>query len=670
MAQIEDYCNGATDIFLDLSLKKANELDDEDKKIILYNFFMANWDNMIFKYPRYKELLEKRGYYISNSELDKLIGRFNTQDFLDLQALFNLVWFDPMFLEQEPLAALCRKGRDFTEEDKKLIIEKQLAILTKIIPYYKQKQDEGVIEVATSPFYHPILPLVYNTDIAKISSPDIKLPRSRFSAPADAKKQIESAMKYYEEHFGRAVSGMWPSEGSVSDEVSTLFEGAGIKWIATDENILSRSLQKSIARDIAGNIINPAILYKPYMMQWSSHKLNIVFRDHKLSDLIGFTYSKWQTYDAVHDFIKKLETIRENTTKIPGDYLVTIILDGENAWEYYSNDGRDFLKGIYEYLNNNPNFKCVTVSEYIKEKPVMDVLPDLFPGSWINGNFDIWIGDDEENTAWDYLLRARETLSNYEAGLEDHEKEEKKETLEKAWQEIYAAEGSDWNWWYGDQHSSGYDEIFDFLFRQHITNVYRIIEKQYPKYLEMPIIVPFKSNPPMSMPVDLITPILDGNVTNYYEWLGSGFYDISKIGGTMHQAQSIIRRIYYGFDMNNLYFRFDFDKEIQSPEQIECFTINIDVVFPYEARIKIIPGNDFLVLSGSDYKDKKIGKLAAKKIMELSIPVENLELKPNEELKFIVTVLKGGAEMEHWPIRSPFTLKIPSTDYKLENWYV
>lgn len=669
ITQIEDYINNkATDTFLDLTMKKANDLTEEDKSFLLYNFFMANWDNMVNKYPRYKELLVKRGLHITQAEIENVKSRFSKQDYLDLQVLFNLAWFDPMFLQDEPLSSLVKKGC-FTEEDKKMIIDKQLEVLSMIIPEYKKLQDTGQIEVITSPFYHPILPLIYNTDIARISSPHIPLPKKRFYAPIDAQRQIEEAIKFYKERFNRLPDGMWPPEGSVCEEIIPMIEESGIKWIVTDEDILASSIGKPILKDTRGNVLNPGILYKPYRFQWSRHYIDFLFRDHTISDLIGFSYAKWRTEDAIQDFIKRLEVIWEKIKNIPGDYIVSIILDGENAWEYYPNDGRDFLCGIYERLNSHPFLKCVTISEFLRGRMVMDILPGLFPGSWINRNFDIWIGDEEENTAWDYLMQAREALSKYEGGLDHPLLPEQAQAISKAWQEIYAAEGSDWNWWYGDQHTSGYDEAFDYLYRGHLSNVYSLIGKEPPTYLKVPITLPVKARPPVTMPVDFIRPVLDGIVTNYYEWLASGFYDIRKTGGTMHQAQSIVKAIYYGFDMKNLYFRVDFNIDLSDPVEAEEISLNIDIISPFSGRIKVLPGDKQLIFS-YEGEEKKIGALAVKKIMEMSVPITELNLKPKDELKFIFIVLRYDREMERWPTRAPITLTIPSPDYHLENWYV
>jgi len=673
MMQIEDYVkNKATDAFLDITMKKAEGLAKEDKEFILYNFFMANWDNMLGKCPRYLELLDKRGRQTTREQVAKITGNFSTRDYLDLQVLFNLVWFDPMFLEKEPLQQLIQKGRDFTEEDKAAVIKRQVEVLAMIMPEYRKLQDAGQIEVTTSPFYHPILPLVYNTDIARIPSSNILLPRKRYSAPADAQKQIEKAVEFYKERFGRQPQGMWPSEGSVSGDVLPLMEGAGIKWTATDEGILENSLKKTISKDTRGNVLNPDLLYKPYRFQWNGRHIDMIFRDHTLSDLIGFSYSKWKTEEAVSDFIRRLETINEKTLKIPGDFLVPIILDGENAWEHYPNDGRDFLKGIYAKLNSHPSIKCVTVSEFLGARKFVDTLPALSPGSWINRNFDIWIGDEEENTAWDLLGSAREFLVSYEAEVDGGSSgQEKTAQLAGAWEEIYAAEGSDWNWWYGDQHTSGFDEAFDFLYRQHLSNVYKAAGAEPPAYLNESIILPAKESMPETEPVDLLRPTLDGVVTDYYEWIPSGCYEIRKTGGTMHQAESIVRAIYYGFDMENIYLRLDMhlrDADAGKREDVPALSFILNFISPKMVQLKFSTEDKDLLIA--DQGERRLGAIAAKKIIEIKMPFADLGFKMKDEVKFSVSVMRNGAEMEHWPSRAPITFTLPSPDYKLEHWSV
>ena len=340
-----------------------------------------------------------------------------------------------------------------------------LKIINLVLPKHKELQDKGQIEVTTSPFYHPILPLLIDTNIAKIGMPQVTLPRTRFHAPEDAEIQIKNGIELYEKIFNRKPKGMWPSEGSVSSEIVPMFAKNNINWIATDEEILFRTIV-----DLKEPI--EEILYKPYRINVNNSKVNVIFRDHKLSDLIGFVYHKMDPEAAADDFIERLCSIKRSLRKDDEEHLVSIILDGENCWEYYPNDGIDFLNALYTKLSHaeKNGYITTTVSDYLEKFPPKDELKGIFPGSWINGNFGIWIGHSEDNTAWDYLNQAR-------IFLESRSKSAPPEKIQKAWKELYIAEGSDWNWWYGGDHSSMNDAEFDMLFRAHLINIYKLLKR-------------------------------------------------------------------------------------------------------------------------------------------------------------------------------------------------
>ncbi|HEX9135743.1 MAG TPA: glycoside hydrolase family 57 protein, partial [Nitrospirota bacterium] len=422
LKQIQDYVeNNATDKFLDLTLKLAADLTYDDKIFLLRNSFLANWDTMIKPYPGYWRLLERRGTSISPSDLQNATRYFSSQDYLDLQVWFNLTWFDPLFKQTDPfLKGLIQKGSGFTENEKVVLVQKQRDVMALIIPEYRQLSEMGRIELTTTPFYHPILPLLYDTDLAKEASPDIHLPESRFAHPEDARAQIDRALMYHEKLFGSRPAGMWPAEGSVAEDILPLLIDAGIKWIGTDEGVLARSLGIHIERDFAGVMKKPEVLYMPYLAGKGDKSVSVVFRDHTLSDLVGFVYSKWDYKNAVHDLIDRLHRVRKSVAN--GPHLVSIILDGENAWEYYQNDGRDFFLYLYERLSGEPGLRCVTVGEYLKEHPARARIERLHAGSWINANFRIWIGHEEDDRAWDLLSQTRDALTDYASRDGDQEK--------------------------------------------------------------------------------------------------------------------------------------------------------------------------------------------------------------------------------------------------------
>jgi len=457
--QIEDYTNHRVkDKFLELSFKPAKELTGQEKEFIREHFFSINLEKVISILPRYYELyLKKEG------ELG-----FSIQEYLDLQVWFNLSWIDPIFRQDIPeLRNLVSKARLFTEEEKRTVLEAQEKILKQIIPAYKKFAASSQIELTCSPYYHPILPLLYNTNTAKEANPKAILPKLKFAYPQDCQAQIQEAVNFHKSRFGLKACGMWPSEEAVSEHILPFIIGAGLNWIVTDEAILFKSL-KTKKRDTK-------LLYQPHLLKRKEGSLNIIFRDRNLSDLIGFVYQAYKAENAVDDFIKHLENISLTLNK-EEDILVTVAMDGENAWEYFPNDGGDFLNLLYKRLSDSKNIKAVTISEYLKLHPATLQIKRLAAGSWISAEFSKWINNPYKNKAWEYLAEAREELERW---IKNDRLGDK---LDLALKQIYICEGSDWFWWYGEGHDD-----FDRLFRMHLTNFYAIIGKPVPDYLKKPL---------------------------------------------------------------------------------------------------------------------------------------------------------------------------------------
>ena len=460
LEQVEDYIQrGARDNFLELSYKPAADLTGKEKEFILQNFFSINKERVISLHPRYYHLYLKKQ---ANRE-------FDTQDYLDLQVWFNLAWTDPVFRESSPrLSAVVKKGRFFSEQDKRVVLDEQLEIMKDIIPAYKRFILSGQIEVTISPFYHPILPLLFNTRIAREADTRAALPKINFSYPQDAQAQIDLAVKFYQERFEAVPFGMWPSEESVCEHILPFFIRSGIKWIVADEAILFKSLKKK-KRDTA-------ILYQPHLLSRKDGDLSIVFRDRNLSDLLGFVYYNYKTEDAVNDLMRHLENI--NKAFKDKDTLVVIAMDGENAWEYYPNDGHDFLNLLYQKLSDSEFITTTTVNDYLKMHPPKSELKRLAAGSWIYANFGKWIGNPYKIKAWEWLTQARQELDKFlQSPVPDLE------SRELATKQMYICEGSDWFWWYGEDP----DGNFDRLFRIHLSNFYNIIGKEAPGYLKEPL---------------------------------------------------------------------------------------------------------------------------------------------------------------------------------------
>jgi alpha-amylase/alpha-mannosidase (GH57 family) len=668
--QLEDYTRDSlpNEKFLNLSIKPSKGLTPEDKKFILLNFFMANWDNMIAPFKRFNDLLEKRGRFISPAYADRAADNFKAQDYLDLQVLFNLCWFDPVYRNTDSaLKELAKKGSRFSEEDKAVLMQKQIELIKKIIPLYKQMQERSQIEIAVSPYYHPILPLLCDTDNAKVAMPGAPMPRKRFSQPQDAKQQIEDAVKRYEGLFGKKPKGMWSSEGSVAEGILPLLTDCGIKWIATDEGILLRSINRPRTAES---------LYRPYLLKRQKGSLNIIFRDHNLSDLVGFTYQNVPAARAVADFISHLHEIRRVLKSSEGNFLVSVILDGENAWEYYPNNGRDFLSLLYLRLSEESALlRTTTVSDFLDQNPPRQEITALYPGSWINSDFSTWIGCEEKNASWDYLSIARSDLEGFQKRHADAAASEK---IEKAWRQIYIAEGSDWNWWYGPQNSSSCDEEFDRLYRKHLLNVYELMGQPAPDILKVPIST--KTARPLRYGTGFIRPTIDGLESTYYEWLESACFDVAASGGTMHRTQSLMQSICCGFDQTHVYIKIvsNFpDAAFRSKADVKLV---ISKLPPKEIRIEIPlfanneNGLKAYVYARPDSGEWKLMKEAAevayKKVLELGLTFEDLRIHEGEEFRMAFFIEEKDITIERQPESGPIRLICPTSDYEAYNWTV
>lgn len=667
--QIEDYAeNQVYDEHLFLTERSATSLTDAEKGKMLASFFSCNPSTMINPYPRFHQLWEKRGNYLS--DIESKIRDFKTQDYLDLQVWSNLVWIDPLFRKDALISRLLKQGENFTEEDKGNLILKQREIMGKILPKYKQLQDRGQIEISLSPYFHPILPLLYDTDQARSALPGIPLPLRRFSHPEDVEAQIVMGVSLYERAFGKKPRGMWPSEGSVSESILPLVVKAGINWIATDEDILYLSLLMKKEGEARKTTRGSSILYKPYQIAAGDKNLSILFRDHTLSDLIGFVYSNWDADKAAEDFLQRLHQIRNSIPeKELSTSVVAIILDGENCWEYYKNDGHDFLSALYTKLSNDRLLRTTTISEFLESPVKPQKLSALFAGSWINHNFRIWIGHPEDNLAWDLLSKTREALVDFNRRKGKNEKNE--EILQAAWKEIYIAEGSDWNWWYGDEHQADGIEEFDRMFRSHLLYVYELIGSDPPEELYQPIKSMFV-NTYFLPPTGYVKPVIDGEKTHYYEWQQAGFFAPLKVGGAMHQAFSLVVGIYFGTDDNQLYFRIDLSISKEEFDEAK-YRLILEFVEPSRYKIILGEGRAYLLKRVGENKWKEVSsglEFAFKKIMELAVPVNLLEFGQKRMVQFLLIGEKEGKEMERWPKVDTIQFDLPSQKKDLIFWEV
>ena len=622
MAQVEEYASGAArDPFLALALKPAEALTDEDRRFLLQHSFYSDPGHMIYRYPRYGELFDARNAQIAAGARPN----FSAQEWRDIQMWSQLAWFDEEFqAHDEEVREWIQRGRNFTLDDQRRMGKKQQEIVGKVLPEYARLAKSGQIEISTTPYYHPILPLLCDSNIAGVAHPNVPLP-PRFRYPDDARKQLQLARDYVQQHFGVAPVGLWPSEGSVSDEVFQLASELGFEWAATDSGVLDRTLQRSVP--VEG-------LYKPYEWRQGGRNLRLMFRDHFMSDLIGFVYSKMEPSHGAADFLHR---IRQNCAGILAsgrDALVPIILDGENAWEYYLQNGRPFLRELYRRISEDPGMRAVTASEAFKLM-APEPVDHIFPGSWINANFDVWIGAEEDNHAWTQLLRAR-TAYDASTGVAE-------ERRQLAFEELMIAEGSDWCWWYGPEHHSDNRVEFDQLYRSHLANVYRFLDQAPPEELSRPILL--VTTPEIRVdPSGPIRPTIDGEVTSYFEWLGAGQYRVDERSGSMHGKKFLVKEVFFGSDSDNLFVRLDFrpgtEAELAGLEARITMQA-ADGAAPRHASVKLA--------SAREHTNGEVVKSAFGRILEAGFPLTGIGVPQGGGVKFQLSLWQSGLPVDAVP---------------------
>ncbi len=532
LQQLEALENGTRDVYWVLTETPANRLRETDKQFVVERFFDTN-RKVISRFPRYQELLSLQA---------QGVGVFSTQDVLDLQVLFNLAWTDPGFLEEPPLEELVAKGRDFTEDDKAILLAEHERIIGLVRPIHTQLWESGQIEVTTTPLAHPILPLIADSSVATVGDSTGLQPENRFFEIPDATEQVRRGLDEAERLLGRRPVGMWPGEGAVAQLVMSLFSREGVRWVATGEDVLNNTLNAGFERNEADVVIPAHTMYRPWNATLNRNPdIAMFFRDVRLSDQLGFEYSGMSGEAAADDFMARLEAIKEELSTTEGPHVVSVILDGENAWENYDNDGKDFLNALYQRLSESEVVTTITPTEYLDlHGESIDGLPEVWPGAWFSPNYATWIGEAEEATAWDYLYMARQDLHRAETIVDS-------ETYERAFEKMLFAEGSDWFWWYGNDQNSGNDDYFDVAFRELLGQMYDELGDERPAYLSVPII-PSQTVEVTTGQSDLITPDIDGQLDDA-EWEDAGRYEFDT---------GAIEMIHFGYDRSNLYVRVDF----------------------------------------------------------------------------------------------------------------
>lgn len=665
--QLLDYAAGtAVDRFLVKGQQDPATMSDDDKVFLLENFFSANRQRMIEPHRRYLELLYMAGEGKPGSARDR-IRHFSDQDLRDLQVCFFLAWTGEAARRRFPeFRRLLDKGEGYTAEDQALLFATQRRLLNEILPLYQRLHEQGRIELALSPYFHPILPLLCDTQLAREAMPRVTLPQERFRHPEDATAQIRRGLAYFHEVLGITPHGMWPSEGSVSDEALSIIAECGLSWVASDEEVLARSLDGGLGH-------HNERLYRPWRYTTGHGDLGIFFRDHRLSDLIGFSYSQWDPGRAVQDFCGRLRQIHQQIGS--EGRVIPVILDGENAWEFYSDNAYDFLSGLYTALDEAPDLRLTTCSEVLQRSDFEGRLHRIHPGSWINANYGIWIGHPEENLAWDLLHQARQAVSQHHpaaAHILQACGSNGDATARMLCTSLYAAEGSDWFWWFGDDHFSPHSDRFDHLFRQHLANVYRLLGLDPPSKLLEPI----KKKSPAGLvrePAGFITPAINGRVGDYFEWLAAGLFDLTRQGSAMHSADRMLQGFYWGYNRDTLFFRIDGMQDLSRLLK-EADLLALHLIADREYRLPMQRSANqgmLLIKEGGGWVPTNVCcRWAIDRTCELAIPLEVLALQPKAKLFASLTLTRDTEQIGRWPSDAPLMLNYEGPDLEMNDWLI
>lgn len=658
---IIDYAeNDAHDIHSRMTITPAEDFSDKDKIFILNNFFDANYQTMILPSPEYHRL-----YKIAQTDETNDISIFTNQEYADLTALFNLAWIEPAYKTSNPeLKKLVKKGKNYTLEDRERIIDIQRGIIKKIIPTLKKLVEKNKIEITTSPYYHPILPILLDYKTIK-KNIVIESEISNLKTELDAKMQTKMALDRIEELFGKRPQGIWPSEQCVSGKTLDMLSSLGVKWSISDEGILANSINFEFEHDFKAYIQEPYHLLKTYQYKTKNSDIKMIFRESTIPNLISFEYQNHNPIATANDLYDRIKIMQSKILSSPDkEHLLTIALDGENCWENYMEDGASFLKTLYTLIEEDDSLETVLISDYLENTKEDKLLTKISSGSWINRNFKLWIDEPVKDLAWTYLRRVRHDFSEFVKREPTHP------NIELARRELFICEGSDWFWWYGEPNDSGRDNIFDFLFRTHLKNIYRYLGLDSPSYLNEPL-SNISASKPSKYPKTNITPEINGkNVINEDdEWNNAGYIDIPD--GPVLRESKLFDKIRFGNDNDYFYLKFHLNRYIKenpdltkrayqmyiytrkanhkhdlAPVRLINKTHNIPPIsmekFHNEIQIairnnkvqllrliKAIPG-DMWVLEHS-----KSIEIAYDEVVDLKIPFDLLGVKPGEKLEFL-----------------------------------
>jgi alpha-amylase/alpha-mannosidase (GH57 family) len=526
LAQLEIHATGdASDADRELCLRAADELTAAERDFLVAGAKHADYGRRVSLLAPYIELVNR----LPAGDTSAVTVR----DMRDLQLWTLLAWIDPDEIRKNPeLSALAHQGHDFREDDKRIVDAQQLALLREVIPAYRAALASGQVEPVTSPYHHPILPLLIDASAARVATPDVELAEPPFRDEADAEEQVRRGLEAFAQIAGAGAAGMWPAECAVSPAAAALMQRCGAGFAISDEGVLAHTLGLDSVRE-------GRELYRGYN---DASGLRLVFRDAQLSNLIGFTYQARPADEAASDLLERLEILADMQAGGEPQELVTIALDGENFKDFYAENATPFLDAFYTGLAASPRLQSTHIGAFLDaHTDAVHELPTLWTGSWIDANLRTWLGDPAHTRAWTLLAATRDALEA--AGpASDHP---------AAHEELLIAEGSDWFWWFGEHHDSGNDAAWDALFRTHLRNAHTLAGLPVPAQVDEPVI----DSPGLSgncVPLRSIDPPTDGPA----EWQSGGIAEVGAALGSMRPPASSVSRIFYGAGGSRLFLRF------------------------------------------------------------------------------------------------------------------
>lgn len=640
--QLAAFADGTAlpDPFLEVARRRTDDLTAEQRRFVVSFFLQFRRDTLARGLPRVTELAALRGEHGPGGVPQSVADRFDTQAIRDVVVLHHLAWCGPLLSSDPVVRALREVGRGFTEEDKSTLLDLQDAFLRGVLDRWARLAASGHVEFSVSPYFHPVLPLLADSRSVLEARPSARLPAEHVELPNDARLQLSAALTKFEQTFGRPAGGGWSPECAVSSASLRILGAAGYRWTVSDEEVLLASLGERPGR--AGR--RAAALYRPWRVDGGPV---VLFRDRELSGLLDAGYAAWSARIAADDFLRRLRRIRSEWPVGAPPAVVTVALDGENPWERYSDGAREILEALYSALDGESRIATVHASEAAQVDRA-DLLPRLTAGSWFDAALDTWIGDRDDNRAWDLLMQTRRAV----ASTRPHA-----DLADPAWRAVLAAEGSDWFRWLGRAGGSPFLAELDACFRELLRSAWASAGLVPPAALGEPI--RRYADPAGRRPAGEIRPQLDGRVSDYYEWLAAA--RIPAAEGPTGAVRNVVRELWFGSDGEVLYLRLD----------------------PGEPPASAILGGALLRLQFPGYPDRQLSvlvpeagaaesagvRMAVDRILEIAVPLAAIP-GDGEAFRFAVEVETGEGRRQLLPESGSLTLPAPEKRPHEWDWFV